>query len=64
MKLTASAASIQFSFFASAFKITSCRFISRSVSRKGIAPLGVSTSSVSYLPGLDRTTHALIGPDN
>src|SRR6266852_1880090 len=59
-----SAASIQLSFFAIAFRITSCSFIIRSASRAGIVPLGVSTSPVSYPPGLDRTTHLLIRPDN
>jgi hypothetical protein len=57
-----SAASTQLSFFAIAFKITSCSFIIRSVSRIGIPWLG------STLPDspvrLDRTTHLLIPLDN
>src|SRR5579859_8097793 len=58
-----SAASIQVSFLAMAFKITSCSFIIRSVSRAGIGWFG-STPPASYLPALDRTTHVLITPDN
>jgi len=59
-----SAASIHVSFLAIAFKITSCSFIIRSVSRAGIVRLRVSTSPALLLPGLDRTTNVLIAPDN
>src|SRR5438552_11470442 len=57
-----SAASIQLSFLAIAFKITSCSFIIRSISRAGITWLGF-TSPASPAQ-LDRTTHVLIRPDN
>src|SRR6476660_2429269 len=56
-----SAASIQLSFLAMAFKMTSCSFIIHSISRAG---MGWLTPPASTLPALDRTTHVLITPDN
>jgi hypothetical protein len=57
-----SAAAIQVIFPAIAFRITSCSFIIRSVSRTVILWLG-STSPESPAR-LDRTTHVLLAPDN
>src|SRR5690349_9717090 len=57
-----SAASIQVSFFAIAFNITSCSFIIRSVSRTGITWLDSTPPASTFRT--DRTTHVLIGPDN
>src|SRR5579883_1122602 len=57
-----SAASIHVSFFAIAFKITSCSFIIRSVSRTGITWLSSTPPASTFRT--DRTTHVLIGPDN
>src|SRR6516164_3384311 len=59
-----SAASIQLNRFAIAFSITSCSFIIRSISRAGTPGSGSLTLASFLPPGLARTTHVLIRPDN